>query len=130
MENTIPQRVVEETTMAKRWWMVAGLLLNTLISLAALYISLTHSGPIGPTGAMGMRGFTGSQGPMGPPGKQANAIQLRYGICWTTSYDPTYLVVSNVTISSPQINNGVYQCPQNETFVSIQPGPLPPNGTP
>ena len=84
---------------------------------AALAFSLTHTGPRGP------------QGPTGPQGHTGKAAQAsRFGVCWEA---PAFTQdwadgssdtwVSYVSIDQPQLQNGVYACPQGETFVSIVP---------
>ena len=96
-------------------WIAA--IVACILAGAAFTVSLTHSGP---------RGVMGPQGIQGIPGRVANVQQARYGICWTEAVQLSNGVtfVSSVDIEPPQISNGVYQCPQGETFVTIQPLPL------
>lgn len=85
-----------------------------MLAGAALAVSLLHAGPAGRSGAAG---------PPGPAGKAASATRARYGICWVenfqTNSDITW--ISSVSIDPAQLADGVYQCPQGETFVSIVP---------
>lgn len=90
---------------------------------AALAVSLIHHGPAGPPGARGPRGSAGAQGNAGK-----SAAESRLGVCWEASnFTQTWADgsssnwVSSVTIDQPQLSNGVYVCPQGETFVSIVP---------
>ncbi len=50
------------------------------------------------------------------------------GVCWNANYqtssDGSTAWVSGISISPAQIQNGVYQCPSGETFVSIVPQPV------
>jgi hypothetical protein len=65
------------------------------------------------------------QAPLDPPGKAVQAQQQRYGICWQADYQTqngatwAYLI----DISAPEVEDGVHQCSQGETFVSIVPEP-------
>lgn len=100
----------------KHLTLVAALVACVLAG-AALAVSLMHAGPSGPRGL---------RGAPGPPGRSVSVKQQHYGICWqsTSGGDGTgYYWVQSVSIDPPQISNGVYQCPQGETFVSIQPLP-------
>lgn len=93
-------------------------LVACVLAGAALAVSLAHAGPRGPAG------------PQGPPGKAISVQQARYGVCWTYSMftqnwsdGSSSTWVNGVNIEPPQISSGVYQCPQGETFVTIQPLP-------
>jgi hypothetical protein len=85
---------------------------------AALAASLTHTGP---------RGMTGPQGTAGAAGRTGNpglsAVTAHLGICWTTTTQTSDETswINSVMVQSPQITNGVYQCPDGETFVPIVP---------
>lgn len=99
-------------------WIAA--LVACALAGASLAVAFTHSGPAGPSG---------QRGPAGPPGKAPSVTRDRYGVCWDATYGGTgtgYNWVQTVTIDPPQISNGVYQCPQGETFVTIQPLPATP----
>jgi hypothetical protein len=90
-----------------------------LLSGAALAVSLTHPGP------------RGAQGPPGRQGDAGTAAQTaRLGICWSDSiFTQTWADgsastwVNGVSLDQPVLSNGVYTCPQGETFVSIVPQP-------
>lgn len=101
-------------------WIAA--LVACALAGAALAVALVHAGPPGRPGARG------PAGPPGPRGQAVTARQSRYGVCWSyttqTSSDGTATWVTGVTVDSPQISNGVYQCPQGETFTTIQPLPV------
>ena len=92
----------------------------------ALAVSLTHSGPRGYDGPPGPQGPAGPRGATGSAG--TSATQQRLGICWTaTASSPLltagYEAVQYVSVDQAIYSNGVYTCPQGETFVSIVPGP-------
>jgi hypothetical protein len=88
-----------------------------ILAGAALAMSLLHAGPAGPQGP------AGAQGPSGRPG--TSAAQNRFGVCWQyfTQTSDNLTWVTSVTIDQAIYADGVYQCPQGETFVSIVPGP-------
>jgi hypothetical protein len=93
-----------------------------VVAGAALAVSLLHLGPAGPRGG---------PGPRGPAGKAASAGRERLGVCWSAPvFTQTWADgsasywVSSVTIDPAQITDGVYQCPQGETFTSIMPAPV------
>lgn len=85
-----------------------------MLAGAALAVSLLHAGPAG---------RAGTPGPPGPAGKAAAAVRLRYGVCWIANYQTSggLTWVDSLSIDSAQVTDGVYQCPQGETFVSIVP---------
>lgn len=102
-------------------WIAA--IVACILAGAALAVALTHSGPTG---------LAGPAGPAGPPGRAVSVQQARYGVCWSyTTFTRTYTDgssdtwVSTISVDPPQVSNGVYQCPQGETFVTIQPLPAP-----
>ncbi len=88
-----------------------------ILAAAAVAVALTHGGPAGP------------RGPQGAPGNAGKAAQTaRLGICWSDSvFTQTWADgsssswVNGVSLDQPQLSNGVYTCPQGETFVSIVP---------
>ena len=89
---------------------------------AALAAALTHSGPAG---------IRGAQGPAGQAGKTVSitsqaASTARFGVCWgdtwgTTSGGTSY--VTTVSLASPVLADGVFECPQGLTFTSVVPEP-------
>jgi hypothetical protein len=90
------------------------------LSGAALAVSLMHVGPAGP------------RGPQGPAGSQGNAGKAahtaRLGICWNQVTSPQlsglgYTAVEYVSIDQATYADGVYACPQGDSFVSIVPQP-------
>ena len=89
-----------------------------MLAGAALAVSLTHTGPRGPQGAAGARG---PQGRAGDPGKSAQSARL--GICWSeaSQYNNGVSWIDAISIDQPVLSNGVYTCPQGDTFVSIVP---------
>ncbi len=88
-----------------------------ILTGAALAVSLLHAGPTGP------RGFQGPAGPQGNAGKAAQTARL--GLCWSESLQDNGGVtwVNGVSIDQPVLQDGVYTCPQGDTFVSIVPQP-------
>lgn len=86
---------------------------------AALAVSLTHSGPRGPEGPRG------PQGQAGNPGKAAQVARL--GICWSDAYQDSGGLswIDSLSIDQPILSNGVYTCPQGDTFVSTVPQAQP-----
>lgn len=82
---------------------------------AALAVSLTHHGPAGP------RGPQGQQGPQGNAGKAATTA--RFGVCWSDAYQNSSTVswADAVSIDQPVLSDGVYTCPQGDSFVSVVP---------
>ena len=94
-------------------------LVACLLAGAALGVSMAHAGPRGPQGPAG---------PRGPQGPTAQFRAQRLGVCWSSSdftqdwADGTSDTwVSSVSLDQPQLANGVYQCPQGETFVPVVP---------
>ena len=92
----------------------------TALASAALSVSLLHAGPAGKPGPPGPRG---APGPAGAPGKPASATRERFGVCWEADYQTQNGVtwINSVIITPAQISNGVYECPQGETFTSVVP---------
>jgi hypothetical protein len=87
---------------------------------AALAVSLLHAGPRGPQGPVG------SRGPAGPQGNAGKAAQTaRLGLCWSESFQNSGTVtwVDGISLDQPVLSDGVYTCPQGDTFVSIVPQP-------
>jgi hypothetical protein len=82
---------------------------------AALAVSLTHHGPDGPRGPSGPRGQIGQTG--------QNAEVAHLGVCWQYAYDSTTGDVSSVSLSAPDLTDGVPSCPSG-SFISIVPQPL------
>lgn len=97
--------------------------LACVLSGAALAVSLTHAGPTGPRGPLG---------PVGPQGNAGKAAQTaRLGLCWSESFQNSGSVtwVDGVSIDQPVLSDGVYTCPQGDTFVSIVPQPARSGGS-
>lgn len=98
-----------------------------VLSVAALAVAVTHQGP---------RGLDGPRGPQGTAGNPGRSAQTsRFGICWSApvfTYDAgagsSYNWVSSVSIDAPVLSNGVFTCPQGDTFTSIVPQPAPSGG--
>lgn len=98
-----------------------------LLSVTALAVSLTRAGLRGPEGPAGPPGVAGN------PGKSAQTS--RFGICWNApifTYDTgagnSYNWVSSMSIDTPVLSDGVFTCPQGDTFTSIVPQPAPSGG--
>lgn len=51
--------------------------------------------------------------------QQANGARL--GVCWSSTQDGNTFDVQSISLSSPVLSNGVYQCPSGENFVSVVP---------
>jgi len=88
-----------------------------ILAVAAMAVALTHAGPVGPRGLQGAPGNAGSA-----------AQTARLGICWSdTIFTQTWTDgssstwVSSVSLDQPVLSDGVYTCPQGDTFVSIMP---------
>ena len=96
--------------------------LACVLAGAALAVSLTRSGPAG---------SAGPPGPAGPQGNAGKAAQTaRLGLCWSESFQDsgTTTWVDGVSIDQPILSDGVYTCPQGDTFVSIVPQTSASNG--
>jgi hypothetical protein len=89
-------------------------------AVAAITVSFLHTSQRGPTGPQGRAG------PQGSIGKSAQLSRL--GICWSAPASPSLASdgvsgVGYVDIESAILDNGVYTCPQGDTFVSVVPQP-------
>lgn len=86
---------------------------------AALGVALGHAGARGPQGPPGARGATGSVG------KAAQVARL--GICWndTSTYSDIeqQVIINSLEIDPPVVQDGVYTCPNGDSFVSVVPNP-------
>jgi hypothetical protein len=80
---------------------------------AALATALTSSGPRGVQGPAGKAGTTTQSA-------QTARLGICYGDTWGTTTDGTSYVTT-VSIASPVLSDGVYQCPQGLTFTSVVP---------
>lgn len=92
-----------------------------ILAGAALTAALTHAGATGPRGAQGQPGPAGKNSVISQTAQTAR-LGICYGDTWGTTTDGTSYVTT-VSIASPVLSGGVFECPQGLTFASVVPQP-------